>query len=554
MRHGTVRLRLAGIAAAAMASAVLASPASALPTFAAQTAVLVHAGPGDVAVGDFDGDGHQDMAVANGDQATVSIRLGTGTGSFTGSTSAATDFSTGNGGPLAVVTGDFNSDGKLDLATANSGTNDISVLMGNGDGTFVTPATHFSTGSNSNPNSLAIGDFNEDGKLDLAVSLSDPGHVAVLLGTTPGSFGAPTTFTVSQAPTGVRVADFNGDGHDDIAVAGGSSTGFVSVLLGTGSGSFAAPANLSVGANVRGIVVGDFNGDGSEDIAVTVASTATVAVFLATGGGSFGSPSSYAVAVNPSKITTADFDRDGHLDLAVSNQGSHNVSVLQGSAAGTFAGAAILNVLDGPLGLTTADFDGDGRQDIAVADSSASIASVLLNTTAVPTLTQLGSPNGSIGVSGFEPTDVAVAPDVTGSPSNVYLSSPQGIVVFDRDRATGVLTRAGCLNAAGTDGCTLLPGLGSSTDGQLAVSPDGKSVYMATGTALLTLTRNPSTGALTPAGCVNQDGSGGCSTSRQGSSFDPDWVRVSPENTSAYAGPPANTAGGVMSVFTRNTT
>src|SRR4051812_10335418 len=244
-------MRILGyIAGAVLTALALASPASAAPRFATASVVPARTSPADVAVGDFNGDGHQDMAIANSGQASVSIRLGTGDGSFTGSNSTATDFQTGNGGPLAVVTGDFNRDGKLDLATANSGTNDVSVLLGNGDGTFVTPASHFSTGSNSNPNALAIGDFDEDGKLDLAVSLSDPGHVAVMLGTTPGSFGPPTTFTVGQGPVAIRVADFNGDGHDDVAVAGGSSSGFVSVLLGMGNGSLSGPTNLSVGSNI----------------------------------------------------------------------------------------------------------------------------------------------------------------------------------------------------------------------------------------------------------------------------------------------------------------
>ncbi|NCS46422.1 MAG: VCBS repeat-containing protein, partial [Microcystis aeruginosa BS11-05] len=221
---------------------------------------------------DFNGDGKSDLAVANYNSNNVSVLLGTGTGSF----GAATNFTVGTG-PISVTVGDFNGDGKSDLAVANRNSNNVSVLLGTGTGSFGT-ATNFSVGIN--PRSVTVGDFNGDGKSDLAVANYNSNNVSVLLGTGTGSFGPATNFTVGSYPWSVTVGDFNGDGKSDLAVANVNSS-TVSVLLGTGTGSFGAATNFTVGSSPYSVAVGDFNGDGKSDLA-TANFNSNVSVLLGT--------------------------------------------------------------------------------------------------------------------------------------------------------------------------------------------------------------------------------------------------------------------------------
>jgi hypothetical protein len=248
-------------------------------------------------VGDFNGDGNLDLAVANPgnifdngtDPRTVSILLGTGTGSF----GAKTDFGTGIS-PISVAVGDFNGDGNLDLAVANGRSNTVSILLGTGTGSFGAK-TDFGTGSR--PLAVAVGDFNGDGNLDLAVanlgddfdSGTDPRTVSILLGTGTGSFGAKTDFGTGGLSSGaysVAVGDFNGDGKLDLATATVnadfllSRSNTVSILLGTGTGSFGAKTDFGTGILQRSVAVGDFNSDGKLDLAV---GGRTVSILLNTG-------------------------------------------------------------------------------------------------------------------------------------------------------------------------------------------------------------------------------------------------------------------------------
>src|SRR2546428_14468 len=197
--------------------------------------------PQSVAVGDFNGDGKPDLAVANAGSDTVSVLLGNGDGTF----QAARTVAAGSG-PVFLAVGDFNGDGKPDLAVADyvfaadyacfrcSRSTTYSVLLGNGDGTFSAART---LGVGSGPWSVAVGDFNRDGKLDLAVANFSSSTVSVLLGNGDGTFQAAQTVAAGTSPISVAVADFNGDGKPDLAVANyGSNT--VSALLGNGDGTF----------------------------------------------------------------------------------------------------------------------------------------------------------------------------------------------------------------------------------------------------------------------------------------------------------------------------
>jgi hypothetical protein len=196
---------------------------------------------------------NQCTATSPAGSGTVSVRVATGSGTsadtaaddftYTAPATACTTFSAAaNFGvgitPLSVAVGDFNGDGISDLAVANFRSNNVSILLGTGFGNFSAPSFVF-IGAGTNPRSIAIGDFNGDGKSDLAVANLSSNNVSILLGTGTGTFGAATNFTVGTSPTSVAIGDFNGDGISDLAVANDGST-TVSILLGTGTGTFGA--------------------------------------------------------------------------------------------------------------------------------------------------------------------------------------------------------------------------------------------------------------------------------------------------------------------------
>ena len=274
-------------------------------------------GPQSVAVGDFNGDGKPDLAVVNSYSNNVSILLGNGDGTF----QIHVDYPTG-AQPGSVAIGDFNGDGKLDLAVVNSYSNNVSVLLGNGNGTFQ-PAVSYGTGSGTGPAFVAVGDFNHDGKLDLAVANSNSTYVSVLLGNGDGTFQTAVNYDVGGAPTSIAVGDFNHDGKLDLAVAvpvPGPST-YVSVLLGNGDGTFQTAVNYNAPYAPDAVAVGDFNGDGNLDLVVGNRSS-NISVFLGNGDGTFRTAVNYSAGYNPSSVAVGDFNNDGTLDLAVANSGS----------------------------------------------------------------------------------------------------------------------------------------------------------------------------------------------------------------------------------------
>ena len=261
-------------------------------SFGAATNFDVENNPTAVAVGDFNGDNIPDLAVANAGDNSVSILLGTGTADLlnknpckAGGHSGACDVGS-NPGSIAV--GDFNGDGNLDLAVANEADDNVSILLGTGTGSFVVPAPVFPVGSS--PTSVAVGDFDGDGKLDLAVTNNGDIDVSILLNTCATicdapSFGTATNFPVGDTPLSLAVGDFNADGNLDLAVTN-QFTQNVSVLLGTGTGSFGAATNFVVGSSPASIVAGDFNGDGPLRLDLAVANNGdnNVSVLLNTCG------------------------------------------------------------------------------------------------------------------------------------------------------------------------------------------------------------------------------------------------------------------------------
>jgi serine/threonine protein kinase len=354
--------------------------------------------PHGLAVGDFNGDGKQDLVVCNLDSNSVSVLLGNGDGTF----KPPVSYATGEGARGAAV-GDFNGDGVLDLAVANYKSSTVSVLLGNGDGTFQ-KAVHYLTGAGAV--SVAVADFNSDGKLDLVVSNGGRNTVTVLLGNGNGSFQSAVNIAVGSYPQSVAVADVNGDGRPDLVTAN-SHSNTVSVLLGNGNGTFQSAVNFSVGTGPVAVAVADVNGDGHPDLVTANRTSNNVSVLLGNGDGTFHSAVNFAVRTTPLDVAVGDFNGDRFPDLVVANAGSNNVSVLLGNGNGSFKSAVNYNVGAAPFAVAVADVNGDGRQDLVVANRDSNSVSVLL-----------GNSNGTFGAAtnfavGLEPYSVAVA-DVNG--------------------------------------------------------------------------------------------------------------------------------------------
>jgi uncharacterized repeat protein (TIGR01451 family) len=292
-----------------------------------------------VAVGDFDGDGKLDLAVPNAEsEGSVAILLGDGKGGFTAANGSP--FPAGN--PVQAVVADFNLDGKPDLAiSSNLPSGGVIILLGDGMGGF-TPSHPVSI---AEAFGLAVGDFNGDGKPDLVVvNNSDPGTVTILLGDGTGGFqpSAASPFPVGTDPYFVVVGDFNLDGKLDIATANFGSSfvkGNVSVLLGDGTGGFTAPGSpLLAGDHPLSLTLGDFNGDGHPDLAVADFSDSRLTVLLGDGNGGF-APASYSplpVGASP-LVVSGDFNGDGVIDLATANYGERGVSVVLGTTGLTIS-------------------------------------------------------------------------------------------------------------------------------------------------------------------------------------------------------------------------
>jgi len=448
-----------------------------------------------LAPGDFNGDGLPDLVIAtSGLTSTLTVLIAARDGGFTPAPASPISVEWETTG---LTVGDFNKDGKLDIAVTGYALSltGVQVFLGDGQGGFfpTTPIQASSFGMN-NVSGVGVGDFNHDGDIDLAVAGAESvgsnstGYVAILLGDGTGNFASAVggPFQTAAVPKQVTVADFNMDGDLDVGVTN-ELANEVDILLGEGNGKLVPDSKgpFPTGNTPIAIVHGDFNNDGKPDLAVANWFAGTLTVLLGDGTAGFTRqpdvafvPTGYA----PEWLAVGDIDGDGALDIAVAVAGDPPISelfILFGDGMGRFQGAAlgIFNFAGGPVGVALADFNGDGRLDVATANYGTGTASVFLGapvlsainlmvsaSTPAPTV---GAPFQVIGLSqpsGFEPpTGTVTLHD--GSTVVSTESFDLGTVVFGVTASTAgvhtlVATYPGDLRTGGSTSSPLTVNIG----------------------------------------------------------------------------------------------
>lgn len=348
--------------------------------------------PAYVAAGDVNGDGNVDLVTANAIGNSVSVLLNAGGGAFQPHVDYAVEVE-----PYSLVLADLNGDGKLDIAVASlCGTDSsclspgtISILLGNGDGTFQ-PQISYAAGNE--PYSIAAGDFNGDGNLDLAVSdrncfteTCGLGSIAVFLGNGDGSFQTAVQYAVPQySPASISLSDFNRDGKLDMAVLNvcgddancqNATSGSISIFLGNGNGTFQSPKQHVTPPYPESVTVADFNGDGVPDLATAGQFTSSVmSIFLGNGDGTFQPFVNYPAIDTPLQLVAGDFNQDGKMDLAEAGEGG--VGIHLGNGDGSFR-PVVSYVTGFNESAAIADLNGDGIPDLATANPYDDVVSTL---------------------------------------------------------------------------------------------------------------------------------------------------------------------------------
>ncbi|MGD1097445.1 MAG: Ig-like domain repeat protein [Bryobacteraceae bacterium] len=345
-------------------SAVVKELVSTVPQSGFEAPVNYAAGafPQGVATGDFNGDGKADIAIANLNDGTISVLLGKGDGAFQPAASYAA-----GGYPKSIAVADFNGDGYQDLAVGGAEGSTVALLFGIGDGAFNPPVLVYAGGSDY----VVAADFNGDGFVDLILSGAAGG--GVLLGKGDGTFQNPVYYDFP--PGEGAVGDFNGDGIPDFVVTDDYRSAII--YLGYGNGSFVGGTPYAAGMFPSAVALGDFNGDGRTDLAVIDSDGGAVNVLLGNGDGTFQAAVSYGPLGGNVSIAVGDFNGDGNADLAITEYDGP-VSVLLGKGDGTFGPAVTYAAGANPSGVAVADLNGDGRTDLAVANSQGNNVSVLL--------------------------------------------------------------------------------------------------------------------------------------------------------------------------------
>jgi len=337
--------------------------------------------PFGVAVADVNGDGRPDLAVSHTMNEYVTVLMGTGGGRFAPPPAPAPGPNIGEGVGRGIVAADLNHDGHTDLVVAQVHTNSVWVLLGDGHGGW--KEKQYEAGLA--PFNVAVADINGDGILDIVVAdetnvpvFEGKGQVSLLFGDGTGGFTRGPTLLGGTYPADVKVADFDGDGHADIAAVNWKSAD-VSLFRGHGDGTFAPPTFTPYkGAPAYSLAVGDLNRDGRPDIVVGDV-LGGVHILSNNGAGTFDLGRPMAAGLGMRCLILVDVNGDGLLDIATANTSADTASVLLAKPEGGFAPAHQIPVGRRPRVVTAADLNADGRLDLVVTNSGSDDVSVLLN-------------------------------------------------------------------------------------------------------------------------------------------------------------------------------
>lgn len=394
-----------------------------------------------IKIGDFNNDGVQDLAALQyspGQPGSIFILLGDGAGGFVSSGDITTDNET-----AAFNVGDFNGDGNQDLVSANLFLNQetLTVHLGDGTGGFSSTAANALGG---NPFSIAVGDLNNDGNLDLALTLRDDDNAEILLGDGTGGFTNSGVASVGDSPSRIVLNDFNADGHLDLATSNWNSDN-LSIRLGDGTGGFSGATDLTVGDTPYGLASSDLNGDGFPDLAVANTEDDNVSILLGDGIGGFTNAGNISVSNRPYTVAIGDLNGDGVLDLAVPNLFSAIISIRLGDGAGGFSNASNVNTGNQPTDLAIGDFNLDGTLDLAISNLQESFASIRLGEV--------------ISITGANQVDVGSSITLTGNgtPAAVdpWVSSNTGVATVDANgEVTGVAAGTVDITYTTESGCS----------------------------------------------------------------------------------------------------
>ncbi len=276
--------------------------------------------------------------------------------------------------PTSVTAADFNQDGLTDLVTTNIGSNSLSILFGNGDGSF---NEAIQIEAHREPRAVVVEDFNRDGYLDMAVACSGSDQIVLFFGSAKGRFRIGQRYSVMRTPVSLASADFNGDRNPDLVVALRNDK--IKVFLGRGDGSFAEGVQYEYGDTPTSLAQADFNGDGNPDLAVTNGGpmSSAVSIWIGNGDGTFRAPTDYRTGKRPLAVTFGDFNVDGNVDLFVINGEMDTVTTFLGNGKGAFDRMKESGADQGPTNGLVHDFNEDRLPDVAIVNIQSSNLSIL---------------------------------------------------------------------------------------------------------------------------------------------------------------------------------